>query len=219
MPHLRNASAPFARFLAILALALCSFAVHAEPQAGKDYALVSPPVPTETGKKIEVLEVFWYGCPHCFDLEPELAAWVKKLPKDVVFRRMPGVLPDSWLSLAKAYYAAEALDAVDKLHAGIFNAIHLGQINLNNEKILFDWVGKQGVDSKKFADAYASFAVQNKAMRAKQLSRAYGLSGVPAIVVEGKYLTSPAMAGGNSALLAVTDELIKKARQERAVKR
>lgn len=219
MPHLRYVSAHFARFVAVLALAFTGLAVHAEPQAGKDYALVSPPVPTETGKKIEVLEIFYYGCPHCFDLEPELAAWTKKLPKDVVFRRLPGVLPDGWLPMAKAYYAAEALGVVDKLHTEMFNAIHLNQINLNKEKILFDWVGTQGVDSKKFAEAYASFAVQNKAMRAKQMTKAYGASGVPAIVVDGKFLSSPSMVSSNAALLAVTDELIKKARQERAAKR
>lgn len=216
---LKTVSARFARLIAVSLFAMTSLATNAGIQAGKDYNVIATPVPVQTGKQIEVLEIFYYGCPHCFQLEPDINAWAKKLPKDVAFRRMAGVLPDSWIPLAKAFYAAEAMGATEKLHGEMFNAIHLHQVNLNDPQELFNLVGKQGVDAKKFADAYNSFAVQNKAMRAKQMTRAYGSTGVPMVVVDGKYSTSPSQAGSNQALLAIVDELVKKARQERAAKR
>lgn len=196
-------------------LAWFSLAANAELQPGKDYKLVSPPQSVETGKKIEVLEVFYYGCSHCFDLEPVIVPWIKRLPRDVAFRRMPAAIRDSWVPLAKAFYAAEALNAVDKLHADMFNDIHVQDLNLGDEAVLFDWVAKHGVDRKRFSDAYASFAVQSKVQRAMQMTRAYGVTGVPSVVVDGKYLTSPAMVGSLEGLLPVLDQLIAKARRER----
>lgn len=188
---------------------------NAFAQQGKTYTLITPPQPTETGKNIEVLEVFYYGCPHCFDLEPSLNAWVKQLPKDVTFRRLPAIFRDSWVPLTKAYYTLEALGLTEKLHGDIFNAMHVENINLSDEKTLFDWMAKHGVDSKTFADTYNSFSVQSKVMRAKQLTKAYGVTGVPSLIVDGKYLTSSSTAGSHAASLQVADQLIKQARQER----
>jgi thiol:disulfide interchange protein DsbA len=191
----------------------------AEVQTGKSYAVVSPTMPVETGKKIEVLELFWYGCPHCFDLEPDLEQWVKTLPKDVEFRRMPAPLRNSWVPMAKAYYAEEALGVTDKLHADIFNAIHLQGLNLNDENVLADFVAKEGVDSKKFMAAYNSFGVRSEVESARTKVLAYGAMGVPTLIVDGKYRTDNELSGGGKKLFQVLDQLIKKARAERAVKR
>ncbi len=210
-------------FLRMLFATLCfsllwSTSARAELELGKQYVLVSPAQPTESGKNVEVLEFFSYACPHCHELEPVLNPWVKKLPGDVTFRRMPAIFSDKWAVLARIFYAAEALGQLDRLHPAIFNAMHVDRLDLTNEKTLQDWVGKNGVEVKKFMDAYNSFSVQGKAQRAKQLTRAFAVTGVPALVVDGKYMTSASQAGSNEKLLPVLDELIKKARQERGGK-
>jgi len=202
-----------------LFLGLQSLLVEAAPTLGKEYTLVNPPQATETGKKIEVLEIFWYGCPHCFELEPSLSAWVKKLPGDVTFRRMPAIFRDDWTPMAKTFYAMDALGIVDKLNADVFNAIHVQGVDLKNENTLFDWMAKHGVDRNKFAEAYKSFSVQSKALRAKQLTQEYGISGVPTIIVDGKYMTAPSMTGGHQGLFPVIDNLILRARTEHAGKK
>lgn len=183
---------------------------------GKDYSPVSPPQPVETGKNIEVLEIFYYGCPHCFHLEPIITPWIKHLPKDVTFRRMPGIFNDSWMPLAKAFYALESIKELDRLHGELFNAYHVQKIELKTDADIINWVAKQGVDRNKFTNAYNSFSVQNKALRAKQLTKAYGISGVPSVIVDGKFLTSASMTGSHEAMLPVLDQLIAQARQERA---
>lgn len=188
---------------------------NAAVTAGKEYTRLNPPRPTETGKKIEVIEFFYYGCPHCFDLEPGLEAWRKKLPSDVAFRRVPGVFRDSWMPLTRLYYAYEALGLVDKLHAQTFNAIHLDNVDLSSDKAIIDWVAKRGVDRNKFTSAFNSFAVQNKAQRARAMTQQYGVQGVPTLIVDGKYMTGSGQAGGHDAALATVDQLIAMARAER----
>ncbi|MBZ0106628.1 MAG: thiol:disulfide interchange protein DsbA/DsbL [Sulfuricella denitrificans] len=205
-------------FVALSLAFLWSAPVRAELALGKQYTLVSPAQPTETGKNIEVLEFFSYACPHCHDLEPVLNPWAGKLPGDVTFRRLPAVFNDTYLIYAKIFYAAEAMGLLDKLHTPIFDAIHVQHQNLSVEKTMQEWIGKQGVDGKKFAEVYNSFAVVNKAQRAKQLTRAYAIMGVPTLVVEGKYMTSASQAGSNEKLLPVLDDLIKKVRQDRGSK-
>jgi thiol:disulfide interchange protein DsbA len=197
---------------------LWSAPARAELELGKQYTLLSPAQPTESGKNVEVLEFFSYACPHCHDLEPVLNPWVKKLPGDVTFRRVPAVFSDKWLILARIFYAAEALGQLDRLHPAIFNAMHVDRLDLTNERTLLEWVGKNGMDSKKFMETYNSFAVQGKAQRAKQLTRSFAVAGVPALVVDGKYMTSASQTGSNERLLPALDELIKKARQERGGK-
>ena len=210
-------------FLRVLFATLClsslwSASALAELELGKQYSLLPQSQPTETGKNVEVLEFFSYACPHCHDLEPVLNPWVKKLPGDVTFRRLPAVFSDKWAILARVFYTAEALGQLDKLHPAIFKAIHVDHLDLTNEKILQEWAGKNGVDGKKFMDTYNSFAVVGRAQRAKQLTRAYAITGVPAVVVDGKYLTSASQTGSNEKLLTALDELINKARQERGNK-
>lgn len=197
---------------------LASYAAHADIHPGKEYELVSPPQMVETGKKIEVLELFSYTCPHCFDLEPDINKWAKQLPKDVEFRRLPAIFRDSWLPYAKVFYTFEAMGLTEKLHGDFFNAIHLQHINFDDDKSLFDWVEKQGINRKSFIDTFSSFSVQGKALRAKQLTKAYGISGVPSIIVDGKYRTYSSMTGGHAGLLLVIDQLIKQARQDRGGK-
>lgn len=182
---------------------------------GRDYTVLHNPQLTESGKKIEVLEFFWYGCPHCSDLHPHLKAWLKKMPKDVSFRYVPAIFRANWVPGAKTFYALDALGVKDKLHDKVYDAIHLDNLDLTNEEVLFGWVAKQGVDRKKFIDAYSSFSVQNQASRSAQMSKDYALSGVPALVVDGKYLTSGKMGGTAQETLKILDELIVKVRKEK----
>ncbi len=182
--------------------------------AGKDYQVLSPEIGTDSGKKIEVAEFFWYRCPHCFHLEPSLNAWVKTTPQDVAMRRIPAVLNESWAQLAKAYYAMEAMGVADKYHDDMFNAIHVDGLDVGKDAVLFDWASKVGMNRKAFIAAYQSFGVQSKVMRANQLTRDAKITGVPSFVVDGKYVTSEAMTGSEAALFSTLDELIAKARQE-----
>ncbi|MRR49460.1 MAG: thiol:disulfide interchange protein DsbA/DsbL [Rhodocyclaceae bacterium] len=210
------------RFLQILVtsllVALSPLAVAAEFQAGADYTVVSPPQQVDVAKgKIEIIEFFWYGCPHCYHLEPALNKWRKTLPADVVFRRVPAVFSPRWALGAKTYFALEAVGQVDRLHGELFDAFQGGKIGGDND--LFDWVAKNGVDRQKFADAFASFSTQSKVTRAQQTVPAYGINGVPAMAIGGKYVTSPAQTGGEGKFFAVVDSLIAKIRAEQGGKK
>ncbi len=205
------------KFLVFAWLSCLAVLAHAEPQLGREYGLVAQPQPTDA-KKIEVMEVFSYSCPHCFDLEPVIAQWSKKLPKDVSFVRLHAVSNPAWVSLGKLFFALESLGELERLNADAFNAYHIKDVKLSDEKIATEWVAKQGVDPKKFADAYNSFGVQSKVARSKQLTSAYGISGVPTIVVAGKYQTSAQMAGGHENALKTAEYLIGLVRHERGGK-
>jgi thiol:disulfide interchange protein DsbA len=207
------------RFL--LALAVCALAFSAQgqgptPKAGSEYLTLSPPQNTETGNKIEVLEFFWYRCPHCYSLEPALEAWVKKLPPDTQFRRLPAVFNDEWAIDARIFYALEALGEVQRLHRPLFDAVHRqGGVKQKGEaylKWVRDWLGKQQVDVAKFDAALRSFTVDSKLKRSFEVARAYKLDGVPAIAVNGRYLVSASMVRDQRSMLAVTDYLIGQSR-------
>ena len=196
---------------------LFSANVMAAPQAGEEYRATAQALPTEQSGKIEVLELFWYGCPHCYHLEPQLAAWVKKLPQDVYFKRVPGLPQPAWAPMAKAYYAMEQLGVLEKLHGKLFEAIHKQRaFRPDDEAAVIDWITKQGgLDRKKVEAAFNSFSMNTKLMKAAQIFRASGATGVPALIIDGKYLSSSTMAGGNSQVLQVADYLIEKVRQEK----
>ncbi len=204
----------------LLAAFLMLFAVSAsaEPQAGFEYVQTQQAIPSDNPGKIEVTELFWYGCPHCYQLEPQLAVWVKKLPKDVVFKRVPGIARPDWAPAGKAYYAMEALGLTEKLHSALFDAIHKQRsVKPFDDAALIDWITKQsGLDKKKVEEAYKSFSVNTKVSRAMQVFRASGATGVPTLIVDGKNWTSSTVAGGNEEMLKVTDYLIEKARAERS---
>jgi len=206
------------RSFLVIALSLVGFTANADLRPGKEYELVSPPQAVETGKKIEILEIFSYACPHCFDLEADINKWAKQLPKDVEFRRLPAIFRDSWTPLAKTFYTFEAMGLTERLHGEFFSAIHARHARFDDDNAIFDWVEKQGIPRKSFVEAYSSFSIQSKALRAKQITKAYGISGVPAVIVDGKYRTSVSNAGSHSGLLSALDQLIKQARQERAGK-
>jgi len=194
---------------------------RAEIMVNKDYSAINPPQPTETGKKIEVIEFFYYGCSHCFNLEPILEVWLKQKPKDVEFRRVPIVFRDSWVTLTKAFYAFEALGLLDKMHHDFFVAIHEGRLN-STKKAIAAWANARGVDAKRFSDAYDSFGVQSKTQKSTKIGRDYNVTGTPALAVDGKYLTAPSMmlTSGNlinyRKFVRVLNELIVKARTARS---
>ncbi|MEQ1667181.1 MAG: thiol:disulfide interchange protein DsbA/DsbL [Sulfuriferula sp.] len=199
-------------------LLACAFFIPLTSQAaivaGKDYQVLSTPMSTDSGKKIEVAEFFWYSCSHCFHLEPGLNKWVKTMPKDAQIRRIPAVLRDTWMPLAKAYYAMEAMGVVNKYHDTLFNAIHMDNMVIEKDSDLFDWAAKAGMNQQAFMNAYQSFSVQSKVLRANQLIRDAQITGVPSFVVDGKYVTTVSMTGSEAALFSTLNELIVKARKE-----
>jgi protein dithiol oxidoreductase (disulfide-forming) len=195
-------------------LSLAQLPAHAA-EAGRDYIVLSYPQPVSVKRgQVEVLEFFWYRCDHCFNLEPALEDWAKKQAKDVVFKRVPAVLNPGWMPMARAYYALEALGLVDKLHHEVFDAIHVKGMDLNSPEAFFDWAVTKGVDRRKIADAYHGFSVDTQVMRAQQQTRSYAVNGVPAMVVNGKYFTSAAIAGSEKALFKTIDALIAMERKQ-----
>ena len=191
-------------------LVTLSFAAWAQ-----QYQTLNPPQPTEPGK-IEVVEFFWYGCPHCYSLEPLVNSWLKTAPKDVVFKRVPAVPNPSWGEAATMYYALEAMGLLDKYHDKVFDAFHKENKNLGNKKIREEWLAKNGVDVAKYNEAEKSFSVATKVQRARQMTQQYKVDGVPRIFVNGKYYTAAEFAGGASNIFPVVDQLIAMARKEKS---
>jgi thiol:disulfide interchange protein DsbA len=162
-----------------------------------------------------VIEFFWYSCPHCNAFEPTFAQWVKNAPKDVVVRRVPIAFREDFAPQQRLYYALEALDLVDKLHTKVFHAVHVERLPLNTDATILAWVEKQGVDGKKFTEAFRSFGVASKVKRAVQLQNEFRVEGVPSLGVAGRYYTDGSIAGSMERALQVTDYLIGQARQGR----
>ncbi|MEK7708715.1 MAG: thiol:disulfide interchange protein DsbA/DsbL [Pseudomonadota bacterium] len=211
-----NQYKPLAVFFLVLSFSLINLSsARAEIVEGKDYTVLATPQPTQDGSTIEVLEFFWYGCPHCNSLHPHLKAWLMNIPKDVSFRYVPATLRANWVSAAKIFHTIEAMGITDVLHDKVYDAIHRYKIDLNNESVLFDWIEKQGVDRKKFEDTYRSFAVQNQVAKSTQMSRQYQLTGVPALVINGKYITSGKMGGTPQDTIKTLEGLIEKIRKEK----
>ena len=204
------------KLLAALML-LASTSLMADPMLGVEYNNTAQNIQTDNPAKIEVTELFWYGCIHCYQLEPQLHAWVKKLPDDVVFKRVPGLPRPDWAPMAKAYYAMETLGVLDKLHNKLFDAIHKQKaLNPTDEAAAINWIVKEGgLDKKKVQGAFNSFSSNTNLNRAAQTFRSSGATGVPALIIDGKYVTSSSMAGGNIQVLKVADALIAKARAEK----
>jgi thiol:disulfide interchange protein DsbA len=176
--------------------------------SGRHFQPIKPPQPVATPGKLEVIEVFWYGCPHCYDFEPYIDRWQAGKPSDVELRRMPAVFRKEWQVHARAYYAAEALGVLDKVHAALFKALHEEKHRLGDEASLAAFFGEHGVKPEDFSGAFNSFAVEGKVTQAMQLVPKYGVTGVPAVVVNGKYLTSASMAGSFDETLKVIDFLL-----------
>lgn len=184
------------------------------PVEGKDYLKLSQRQPTQDPKRLEVVEFFWYGCPHCHSFEPALQAWVEKLPPEVNFRRLPVAFREVPFVLhQKLYFALEALGLVDQLHNKVFVAMHIERNPLNTPESIGSFVAKNGVDKAKFLDTMNSFGVQGKAKQAAALSAGYRIDGTPALGIDGRYTTSGSMAGSNERALAVTDYLMAQSRK------
>ena len=178
--------------------------------AAQRYTELKPPQPTEAGGKIEVVEFFWYGCIHCYNLEPALEGWLKKLPPDAQFRRVPAVFNPRWEHDARIFYAFEALGLLDKLHRPFFDAIHQDRLRTDDPRALAQWLQKQGVDAQKFTDVMKSFSVHSKTQRAKLMTAGYKIDGTPAIAVDGRYTVS-----AGEGMLETVSQLIGQARKQR----
>lgn len=212
--------------LAVLCLAAAApgggAPASSQPTEGQDYRLLTPPRPTGSPGKIEVLEFFSYGCPHCAKFSPLVGAWAAALPKDVVFKRVPvGYGRPAWVNLSRAYYSLEATGDLAKLDAALFRAIHDEHENLFDEQSLADWVGKHGGDAARFANAYVSFGVNNQTVQADQMAEDYAIEAVPTLVVNGRYaVVSPAQAEDEQQtfkeLLSLTARVIAMARADAA---
>ncbi|MEA2078302.1 MAG: thiol:disulfide interchange protein DsbA/DsbL [Pseudomonadota bacterium] len=195
-------------WFSLLVLVLMMPLVHAGFEEGIKYQRIANPQPTSTADKIEVLELFWYACPHCYQLEAEVEVWLESKPDDVEFVRMPAVLGPSWELLARAYYTADLLEATDKIHNPLFERLHKERKRIRNADELKAFFVEQGVSAEDFDNTFSSFAVITKTNRAKQVRNMYGISGVPAIVVNGKYLVTAKLAGSNKQMLEVVDYLV-----------
>ena len=200
---------PWIKRLLLPILMLSISSVYAE--WGEGWDPIEPPIATSVPDgKVEVVEFFWYGCPHCFTMEPALNAWLKNKPENVVFKRVPSPLNASWTVHAQFYYAAEALGVTDQLHEPLFEAMHVKKRKLFDKNSLIDFAVEQGVDRQKFSDAWNSFGVYVKVQQAKKLGQRYGLDGVPAIGIDGKYKTSGSLAGTYSKMFEIVSQLVAK---------
>jgi thiol:disulfide interchange protein DsbA len=175
---------------------------------GIDFTQLAEPQATETGDKIEVLEVFMYSCPHCYHLEPDIDAWLKTKPENVEFRRMPAIFGPKVEPHARAFYAAELMGVEEKFHMPLFSALHDKKLQIWDEDALVAFAEQQGIDGAEFRAAYNSFYTNMKVRRATEMGRRYGIDGVPAVVVNGKYRTSPSQTGSREGLVKVIDYLI-----------
>ena len=203
------------KLLALAATTLAFAAPAALAQGQAPFGTISPPQPVDGGGKIEVIEFFWYGCPHCYTLEPAVTAWLKNAPKDVVFRRVPAYPSEGWGEMAKVYYTLEAMGLLEQNHPKIFDAWHKDKQNLANKKIREEWLAKNGIDLAKYNEAEKSFSVATKMQRARQLTVAYKVDSVPRLVVNGKYFTGPENAGGTQNMFPVVDRLLAMVRKEK----
>ncbi|WP_455196302.1 thiol:disulfide interchange protein DsbA/DsbL [Kaarinaea lacus] len=196
--------------IAICSLALLPGLAVAAPTYKEKihYERVLPAQPTTTGDKVEVVEMFWYGCPHCNSLEPYVNRWLKKKPAQAEFVRMPAIFRPEWELHARAYYTAEILGVLEKTHAAMFEAIHQQKRRLSTDAEIQKLFAEHGVSTEDFNRVFRSFAVEAKIRRAKDMSERYGIRGVPALIVNGKYRTGAQLAGGNANIFRVVDFLV-----------
>ena len=189
----------------LFALLLTTLSAQAEP-----WGDLAQPQPTRDPAEVEVIEFFWYGCPHCYDAEPAVAAWRKKQPASVEFIRVPAIFNQRWAVLGRAYYAMQQMKLGDDVHKALFEAIHRDRKDLNDEASLTEFFAAQGVPREKFKEAFNSFDVDGKLGRANQMTRAYGLEGVPAFIVNGKYRVDGTSAGSEAGMFTAIDQLVAK---------
>jgi thiol:disulfide interchange protein DsbA len=201
--------------LSVLGASLLPSVAHAELVQGRDWRPIAPPQPSEVPGKIEVLEFFAYGCPHCGDLNPLIESWAKTLPEDVAFRRVPVSFGRAaWANLAKLYFALELLGELPRLDQAVFEALHRGRVSLFTGPAIRAWVAEKGIDAKTFQAAFESFDVDVRLKRSDQLVRDYKVDAVPMIAVAGRYAVTGQAVKGQAGLLHIADELIALARAQ-----
>ena len=200
------------RFACVIALLVTSYAVPADSPytEGQHYERVQPAVATQSDHKIEVVEVFWYGCHHCYAFEPHIRKWLETKPDSVEFRRVPGIFQRSWVAHARAYFTAELLGVVDTIHDPLFEALHEQRRKIGDEESLARFFAEHGVADEDFREAYNSYSVDTKTRQAMIATKDYGITGVPAVIVNGRFRTSARLAGSYENLLKVVDALVDK---------
>ena len=206
--------------LALLALACLAAPSHAQGIRARqniEYRLIAPQ-PVETGGRIEVIDFFWYGCPYCNELQPALEGWIKRKPADVALRRVPAILRDSWAPHARIYYTLEQLGEVERLHLRVYESYHVGLLHISKPEVMVEWAAANGIDRKRWLDAYNSPAIDAKVERAKELSAAYTVEVTPTLVVDGRYLTSGRHVPGTDVrdMVPILEDVIRLARQRRS---
>ena len=201
----------FIKKISLLALLLLLPALSqaAKYEEGKSYSKISKPIATQTGDKIEILEFFWYGCPHCSSFEPTVKKWKKSLPANVKFIRMPAPLNPQWMVHTKTFYALEMMGEGEKHHEAIFAAMHVKKMKLSSKEKIANFLATRGVDKKIFLSTFDSFAVEMRANRANTLGLEYKINGVPMLTVNGKYTVGAKQAGSYQGMVDVADHLIK----------
>lgn len=205
------------KLISSLLLLVSTFAMADAPQLNKQFEATTQAIPTDNPAKIEVVELFWYGCIHCYHMDSVLNKWVAKLPKDVYFKRVPGLPNPSWAPMARAYYAMEALGISEKLHTPLFDAVHKHKkLNPTDEKAVIQWItAASKLDKKEVEGAFKSFGMNANLNRAAQFFKASGATAVPSLVIDGKYITSSSMTGGNAQALNTADYIINNVRKDK----
>lgn len=206
---------PAALFAALLALLSAVPAAAQQPvRAEIDYRVIKPQPVAVAPNRIEVIDFFWYGCPHCNNLQPALERWIGRKPADVVVRRIPAILRDSWAPHARIYYTLEALGEVERLHQQVYHGYHVEELHMSKPEVMSAWAVRHGIARERWEQAYNSPEVQRKVEEAAKLTRAYAISGTPSLVVNGRYLTSGNMAESLNAVINILDGLVHKVRSE-----
>jgi thiol:disulfide interchange protein DsbA len=205
-----------ARWLGALALMLAAAGVFAQANVRNEVVRLDPPRPVASGERIEVIEFFYYGCPICYELEPHMTRWLAtQAPGYVAVRRIPALSSEGWETFARAYFTLEAMNHVSRLHWPIYDNFHFEGKALNEEKTMLEWLSKNGVDMARYSEIYRSPLVDGKIAEVRTLMKDYDVRGVPAIIVDGKYMSSARLAGGTRQLMQIVDELVRQARSER----
>jgi len=210
-----------AAILGAFMFGFCGIASGQASLKGSDYQRLSPPRPVATGDRIEIIEFFYYGCPICYEFQPHLSRWLVQGPDYISIRRVP-TLPsegseglDGWVRFARLYYTLEVLGQIGRLHWPIYDNFHFDGVQLNDEKVMVEWVSKNGIDRDKFLAIYRSPEIQAKLDEVRKLMVTYDIRSVPTMVIDGKYLSTARMAGGTRQLIQAVDGLVRQARKER----
>lgn len=202
--------------LALFALAGRAGAQEIRARQNIEYRVIPNPQPVETGANIEVIDFFWYGCPYCNELQPSLFDWIKNKPADVTVRHVPAILKDSWAPHARIFYTLELLGELERLHLAVYHSYHVEQLYMSKPDVMEQWAVKNGIDARRWKDAYYSPEVDAKIARAAQATKRYDIQGTPSLVVDGRYLTSSSMTPTVRGVIPVLDDLVKLARQSRS---